>query len=157
MEAGFLKARHVPMSAEEAMRASSKLTGIPRPRWTTLWTCEGPEQEQGVDREAHYKPWSGLGDRDAWQTHANRHPPLEPALHHRGSPMVAGEGWGQPHDPAAAEARLSPRLRVSPGDPPPLATPPHHGEVTRQWVAVGVPIVHRLPFDWETPPVMPVR
>ena len=132
---GFLKARYVPMLAEEAVRASSKPTRIRRPRWT----CEGPEQEQGGEREAYYKPRSGLGHREAYQTHANRHPPVEPALYHCGSPMVAGEGWGtRTHNPAAAaEAGSSPRLRVSPGDPPPV-TPPHHGEVTCPWAAVGV-------------------
>ena len=39
------------------------------------------------------------------------------------------------------------RLRVSPGQPPPLFLPPHHGEVTRPRAAVGVlDTCHKTPY-----------
>ena len=34
-----------------------------------------------------YKPWGGLGHREAWRTHANRHPPVEPALSFQASKL----------------------------------------------------------------------
>ena len=86
-----------------------------------------------------YKPWGGLGHREAWRTHANHHPPVEPALYHRGSPTVAGEGWGtRSRDPAAAAGLGRPPDCVLAQGIPPLVSPPHHGEVTHPWAAVGV-------------------
>ena len=86
-----------------------------------------------------YKPWGGLGHSEAWRTHANRHPPVEPALCHRGSPTVAGEGWGtRSREPAAAAGLGRPPDCVLAQGNPPLVSPPHHGEVTRPWAAVGV-------------------
>ena len=47
-------------------------------------------------------PWRGLGHRETRGWLAYRHPPVEPALCHRGWPTVAGEGWGAgSRDPAA--------------------------------------------------------
>ena len=49
------------------------------------------------------KPWSGLIHRETRNTLAHGQPPVEPALYHRGSLTVVGEGWDtQPRDPAAA-------------------------------------------------------
>ena len=43
-------------------------------------------------REAQAVGWARpQGDPE---TLANRHPPVEPALYHRGSPTVVGGGWG---------------------------------------------------------------
>ena len=87
----------------------------------------------------NYKPWGGLGHREAQKTLANRHPPVEPALYHCGSPTVAGEGRGtRPHDPAAAAGLSRPPDCVLAQGILPLVSPPHHGEVTRPWAAVGV-------------------
>ena len=55
-------------------------------------TCAGTGRVQGGGWVTMYKPWGGLGLREARRTHANRHLPVEPALYHRGSPTVAGEG-----------------------------------------------------------------
>ena len=45
--------------------------------------------------ESNRKPWSGLGHRESRRTLADRPtPPVEPALYHRGSPTLAGAGWG---------------------------------------------------------------
>ena len=105
---------------------------------------------QGDGWVTDYKPWGRLGHREAWRTHANRHPPVEPALHHRCSPTVAGEGWGtRPCDPAAAAGLGRPPDCVLAQGIPHLASPPHHGEVTRPWAAVGVfwhPF-HSMPYD----------
>ena len=72
-------------------------------------------------------------------TPAYRHPPVEPALCHRGSPTVAGEGWGAQSRALAAVAGPGhpPDCVLAQGGPP-LVSPPHHGEVTRPWAAVGV-------------------
>ena len=45
----------------------------------------------GLVQGGKLKPWGGLGHRE---TIANRHPPVEPAMYHRGSPTVVGGGWG---------------------------------------------------------------
>ena len=86
-----------------------------------------------------HKPWRGLGHRETRGTLAYRHPPVEPALCHRGHPTVAGEGWGaESHDQAAmAGPGHPPDCVLARGTPPPVS-PPHHGEVTRPWAAVGV-------------------
>ena len=62
------------------------------------------------------------------ETLANRQPPVEPTLYHRGSPTgrviprPSRRGWTGP----------LPRLRV-----PPLVSASYHGEVTHPWAAVG--------------------
>ena len=38
------------------------------------------------------KPWSGLGHKETGNTLAHRHPPVEPALYHRGSPRWSARG-----------------------------------------------------------------
>ena len=46
----------------------------------------------GARGETQALGWAGpQGDPE---TLANRHPPVEPALYHRGSPTVVGGGWG---------------------------------------------------------------
>ena len=81
----------------------------------------------------------GLGHRGARVTPAYRHPPVEPALCHRGFPTVAGEGWGARSRALAAAAGPGhpPDCVLARGGPPPVS-PPHHGEVTRPWAVVGV-------------------
>ena len=80
-----------------------------------------------------------LGHRGTRVTPAYRHPPVEPALCHRGFPTVAGEGWGARSRALAAAAGPGhpPDCVLARGGPPPVS-PPNHGEVTRPWAAVGV-------------------
>ena len=48
--------------------------------------------ELGKRGETQALGWAGpQGDPE---TLANRHPPVEPTLYHRGSPTVVGGGWG---------------------------------------------------------------
>ena len=72
-----------------------------------------------------YKPWGGLGHREAWRTYANRDPPEEPVLCHRGSTTVACEGWGtQSGDPAtAAGLGRPPDCVLAQGNAPACFTP----------------------------------
>ena len=94
---------------------------------------------KGEERGKSYRPWRSLDFRETQVTYANYHPWVEPALCHCGFPTVAGGGvehaTSRPSSCHAA-ARPSPRVRVSPGAHP-LVSPPHQGEVTRPWGAVG--------------------
>ena len=80
------------------------------------------EWGKGGGREAQSREWAG--QQGCPETSANRHPPVEPTLPHRGAGV------------RGLAATLPPRLRVSP--PPPRFHPPHHREVSRPWAAVGV-------------------
>ena len=64
----------------------------------------------GLGQGSAHEPWRGLGHRGTRVTPAYRHPPVEPALCHRGFPTVAGEGWGARSRALAAAA--------GPGHPP---------------------------------------
>ena len=90
---------------------------------------DAPVQKHAVDGLGNggskRKPWSGLGHKETRNTLAHRHPPVEPALYHRDSPTVVGEGWdARPRDPAAA-AGLGhpPDCVLAHGYPPPGFTP----------------------------------
>ena len=98
----------------------------------------------GLGQGSAHEPWRGLGHRGTRVTPAYRHPPVEPALCHRGSPTVAGEGWGARSRALAAAAGPGhpPDCVLARGGPPPVS-PPHHGEVTRPWAAVGT--LHGVP------------
>ena len=65
---------------------------------------------EGEGTRDYTLPWRGLGHRGTRVTPAYRHPPVEPALCHRDSPTVAGEGWGVRSRALAAAA--------GPGHPP---------------------------------------
>ena len=89
----------------------------------------------GLGQGSAHEPWRGLGHRGTRVTPAYRHPPVEPALCF---PTVAGEGWGARSRALAAAAGPGhpPDCVLARGGPPPVS-PPHHGEVTRPWAAVG--------------------
>ena len=71
-------------------------------------------------RENRSEPWGGLGHRETRSTLAYRHPPVEPALCHRGSPRWPARG--EARDPVTQPPRLGwvtpPYCVLAQGTPP---------------------------------------
>ena len=96
--------------------------------YDTLPTHDLPVQNtrrHGSGKKEAHEPWRGLGYRGTRVTPAYRHPPVEPALCHRDSPTVAGEGWGVRSRALAAVAGPGhpPDCVLARGGPPPGFTP----------------------------------